>query len=66
MIAAYGITERESEVLRLLLAGRSTTAIAAELVVTENTVYKYISSMNAKTKARSRTELIAIFMGAKA
>ncbi|MDR1131819.1 MAG: LuxR C-terminal-related transcriptional regulator [Oscillospiraceae bacterium] len=65
LIAAYGITEREAEVLRLLLAGRSTAVIAAELVVTENTVYKYISSMNAKTKAGSRTELIAIFMGTR-
>jgi DNA-binding CsgD family transcriptional regulator/predicted MFS family arabinose efflux permease len=64
-IAAYGITEREAELLRLLLAGRSTAAIAAELAVTENTVYKYISSMNAKTKAGSRTQLIALFMDAR-
>jgi len=63
MAAAYGITERELEALRLLLAGKGTGAIAAEMHVVANTAQKYISSMIAKTGVESRSELLAKFAG---
>jgi DNA-binding NarL/FixJ family response regulator len=39
-----GLSRREVEVLALLAAGRSNREIAAELVVTENTVERYLVS----------------------
>lgn len=42
------LTPRESEVLALMAEGRSNTAIAAALVVTEGAVEKHVSSIFAK------------------
>lgn len=42
------LTPRETEVLRLMAEGRSNTAIAAALVVTEGAVEKHVSSIFAK------------------
>jgi len=42
------LTPRESQVLRLMAEGRTNTAIAAELVVTEGAVEKHVSSIFAK------------------
>jgi DNA-binding NarL/FixJ family response regulator len=39
------LTERERETLALMAQGRSNTAIAGELVVTEATVAKHIRSL---------------------
>jgi DNA-binding CsgD family transcriptional regulator len=61
LIKNYGITNRESEVLHLLLAAKSTSDIAAEMVVTEKTVQNYVSSLLSKTGSKSRGEMIAKF-----
>jgi DNA-binding NarL/FixJ family response regulator len=42
------LTPRETEVLRLMAEGRTNTAIAAQLVVTEGAVEKHVSSIFAK------------------
>ena len=42
------LTPREREVLALMAEGRSNTAIAAALVVTEGAVEKHVSSIFAK------------------
>lgn len=60
-IKSYGLTKRESEVLRYLLDGQSTSAIAEKMVVTENTVQKYIGAMMGKCDTKSRSELITKF-----
>jgi DNA-binding CsgD family transcriptional regulator len=65
LIARYGLTNREKEVLRALIAGKSTSAIAEELFITSKTVQKYISSMISKANAESRAELLSIFTGQK-
>jgi DNA-binding CsgD family transcriptional regulator len=59
--AAYGITNREVEALRLLLTNKSTRAIAEEMCITEKTVQKYISSMMSKTNVESRSNLLLLF-----
>jgi DNA-binding CsgD family transcriptional regulator len=63
LVAAGGITDREAEVLCLLLKGKGTSAIADELFITEKTVQKYISSMLSKTNTKSRSALITMFAG---
>jgi LuxR family transcriptional regulator, maltose regulon positive regulatory protein len=50
------LTGRELEVLGMLAAGRSNQAIAAELVVTPDTVKKHVSHVLGKLGAGNRTE----------
>ena len=52
------VTSRELEVLGLVAAGRSNQAIAAELVVTVNTVKKHVSHILDKLGATNRTEAV--------
>jgi LuxR family maltose regulon positive regulatory protein len=47
------------EVLRMLAAGRSNQAIAADLVVALDTVKKHVSHLLDKLGATNRTEAVA-------
>ncbi|MBF2077178.1 MAG: response regulator transcription factor [Synechococcales cyanobacterium T60_A2020_003] len=47
----YGLTEREAEVWRLRLLGRSYQQIATELYIAENTVKKHIKSIFSKRRS---------------
>jgi DNA-binding NarL/FixJ family response regulator len=51
-----GLSSRETQVLRLLAAGRSNPQIAEELVISINTARKHVSNILAKTGAANRTE----------
>ena len=53
------LTERELEVLRLLVAGRSNQAIADELVVAVGTVKRHVNSILGKLGVQSRLEAVA-------
>jgi LuxR family maltose regulon positive regulatory protein len=53
------LTSRKMEVLRMLAAGRSNPAIAAELVVTLDTVKKHVGHVLGKLGAANRTEAVA-------
>jgi LuxR family maltose regulon positive regulatory protein len=53
------LTEREIEVLRLLAAGKSNRAIAAELVLSVGTVKAHNSNIYGKLGVRSRTQAVA-------
>lgn len=58
LMSAYGMTERERDVTRLLLQGRSTAEIAAELVVSPHTVQQHLKRVFDKTGVRSRRDLV--------
>ena len=53
------LTSRELEVLDMLAAGRSNQAIAAQLVVSLDTVKKHVSHVLGKLGAANRTEAVA-------
>jgi DNA-binding CsgD family transcriptional regulator len=54
-----GLSPRELEVVRLVAAGRSNQAIAAELVLSEKTVARHVSNILAKLGVGSRTAAAA-------
>jgi LuxR family maltose regulon positive regulatory protein len=53
------LSERETEVLQLLAAGKSNQAIAAELVLSVGTVKAHNSNIYGKLGVRSRTQAVA-------
>lgn len=52
----YGLTEREREVLRLLVAGLTYTQIAEQLTVSFHTVHAHLRSIYAKLGVTSRSQ----------
>ncbi len=57
--APRGLTARELEVLRLVAAGKTNKAIAAELFVSEKTVDRHVSNILGKLDVTSRTAAAA-------
>jgi DNA-binding NarL/FixJ family response regulator len=53
------LTAREVEVLRLVAAGKSNRAIAAELVISEKTVARHVSNIFTKLGLSSRSAATA-------
>jgi DNA-binding NarL/FixJ family response regulator len=51
------LTERENDILQLIVAGKGNKEIAALLKLAEGTVKNYVSRILEKLNARSRTEL---------
>jgi DNA-binding CsgD family transcriptional regulator len=56
---AHGLTPRELEVLRLVAAGETNKAIAAELVLSERTVERHLSNIFTKLRVSSRAAATA-------
>jgi DNA-binding NarL/FixJ family response regulator len=52
------LTARELEVVSLLVRGTSNAEIAAELKISERTVYGHITSLKQKLEVNSRADLL--------
>lgn len=58
--AHLGLTQRESEVLELLVSGHSNKAVASKLVVSEDTVKTHIRGLYSKLGVSDRSGAIAV------
>lgn len=56
----HDLTAREREILQLLAAGRSTTDMVGELVVSVHTVRNHVRNVLQKLNASSRLEAVAV------
>ncbi len=56
----YDITEREKEILALMVEGLSNADIASRLIVSQSTVKFHVSNLLSKLNATSRTEAVAL------
>jgi DNA-binding CsgD family transcriptional regulator len=57
-MSAYGLTEREQQLTRLVLQGFSTSDIADRLVISVHTVQEHLKNIFAKTGMRARRDLV--------
>jgi DNA-binding CsgD family transcriptional regulator len=58
LMSAYGLTEREQDVTRLVLQGNSTIEVAGRMFVSAQTVQQHLKSIFEKTGVHSRRELM--------
>jgi DNA-binding CsgD family transcriptional regulator len=59
LLMAYGLTARERDICREVIAGYSTADIADRLFISVHTVQDHLKSVFAKVGVRSRGELVA-------
>ncbi len=57
----FGITARESEIIRLLLEGKDNKRITAELFISDHTVKNHIHNIYRKLDIRNRVQLVRCF-----
>jgi NarL family two-component system response regulator LiaR len=58
--AAFNLTEREQDILLLLVEGLTNRQIAQRLSLSQSTIKFYVSSILAKMNVSSRTEAVAL------
>lgn len=58
---SFGITEREGEILRLLLEGKSNQEIADRLLISIGTVKAHVHSIYGKLEVTRRSQLMNVF-----
>jgi DNA-binding CsgD family transcriptional regulator len=57
-MSAYGLSAREEEVVKLVVAGLSTKQISERLFIAEHTVQRHLSNIFEKVGVRSRRDLV--------
>jgi DNA-binding CsgD family transcriptional regulator len=63
LLRAYGLSAREEQVCREVMAGRSSAEIAEHLFISTNTVQDHLKAVFAKVGVRSRGSLVARLSG---
>ena len=60
-LSEYNFSDREVEVVRLVLKGKNNKDIAKKLFISESTVKKHLNSIFKKSGSNSRWNLIQLF-----
>lgn len=63
VLSAYGLSEREAQVAKLVLRGASTHAIVDALHISQHTVQDHLKAVFDKTGVRSRRDLVGRLLG---
>jgi DNA-binding CsgD family transcriptional regulator len=63
LMSAYGLTPRETDVVRLVLRGASSAAISDALCISRHTVQDHLKSIFDKTGVHSRRDLVGLLLG---
>jgi DNA-binding CsgD family transcriptional regulator len=63
ILSAYGLSEREAEVAKLVLRGNSTHAIVQTLHISQHTVQDHLKAVFDKTGVHSRRDLVGRLLG---
>ncbi len=58
----YNISEREKEIVELIIEGKSNTEIKEKLFISHHTVKNHLSNIYRKLKVKNRYELVHLFM----
>ena len=61
LVERFSLTERELDIVRLLLKGRSVSFISEDLSISENTVRFHMKNIYLKAGVHSKQELIDLF-----
>lgn len=61
----YGLSQRETDLMRLILEGKTNKEIAEELYISENTVKFHVRNLLHKTGCTKRKELLSLFDSTK-
>ncbi|MBE0669025.1 MAG: helix-turn-helix transcriptional regulator [Anaerolineales bacterium] len=64
-LSAYGITDREREIIEKVIEGKSNAIIASELIISLATVKTHLHNIYSKTGVKSRFDLLAKVRSAK-
>jgi len=59
--ANYNLTKRETEIVSLVCAGKSSEEMCQLLFITHATLSKHLSNIYSKTRVKNRTQLFALF-----
>ena len=59
LLKAYGVTERELEIISYIIDAKSNKEISSQLYIEESTVKKHISNIFSKLNVKSRVQLIS-------
>jgi DNA-binding CsgD family transcriptional regulator len=62
-VQRFGITARETQVLRLLLLGASTATIARRLQIAQTTAFDHLKRIAGKTTSHGRGTIVARVLG---
>ena len=62
-VRAWGLSDREAELIRHLVTGADTRGVAQQMFLSEHTVQDHLKSIFAKTGARNRRTLLARVVG---
>ena len=63
MFSEYGLTNRETEIARLILDGATPASIAERLCISVATAYKHLANMYGKMKVSNRQEFVTRLCG---
>ena len=66
MSDTYGLSPRETEILNLLVQGRTRAYIQEDLVLAENTVKTHVAHIYGKLGVKDRKEMVDLIFDAQA